>query len=388
MKPFGLYVHVPFCDGKCSYCAFYSIRYEAGLADRYIAAVEKELMLYSGCQNAANHAFDTIYFGGGTPTLLSDRQLERLCAIVSRGRPAPVEWTVEANPGVLTESRLAVLKQAGINRVSLGAQSFDDDILRKLGRRHRVEDIGSAVALVREAGIANVGIDLIACIPGVDSRMWRATLDAALALKPQHISVYALTVEEGTALNEAVRSRAQRVPGDVAQLAFLHTAERVLGNAGYGRYEISNYALPGFECLHNLACWRGAEYVGVGPAASSHVGLRRWTNAGDLTGYLDAIEHGHKPERDAEDLTKVVKATEMVIFGLRMAEGIDTSIVRARSGINAVDEKKLVAVFQGLLESGVVEYRSSSWFLTDRGRDVADYVAVEIIGWENGSPVT
>lgn len=381
-------MHVPFCDGKCSYCAFYSIHYETGLADRYIAAIEKELALHSGCPNAGSRFFDTIFFGGGTPTILSDRQLERLCAIATVDRPAPVEWTVEANPGMLTASRLAVLKNAGVNRISLGAQSFDDDILHKLGRRHEARDIGVAVGLVREAGITNLGIDLIACIPGVDSRMWRATLETAIALEPQHISVYALTVEEGTALNEAVRSRELRVPGDAAQLASLHTAEKVLGDAGYGRYEISNYARPGFECLHNLSCWRGAEYVGVGPAASSHVGLRRWTNAGDLIGYLGAIGDGREPEREAEELTKVVKATEMVIFGLRMAEGVDTSVVKAVSGISSADEKKLVAVFQGLLESGLVEYRRSSWFLTDRARDVADYVAVEIIGWENGSPVT
>lgn len=388
MKPFGLYVHVPFCDGKCRYCAFYSTRYETGLADRCVAAVERELALFNGYHGAKSFVFDTIYFGGGTPTILSNPQLERLCAIASANRPPPVEWTVEANPGVLTGSGLEILKRAGVNRLSLGAQSFDDEILRKLGRRHKAEDIGAAVTLAREAGITNLGLDLIACIPGVDRRKWRATLDAALALQPQHISVYALTVEEGTALNEAVKSRTQRVAGDDAQLAFLHMAEKVLKNAGYGRYEISNYALPGFECLHNLSCWRGAEYIGVGPSAGSHLANRRWTNVRDLNGYLGAIERGQAPERESEELSEVVKATEMVIFGLRMAEGVDISSVRARSGISAVEGKKLVAVIQGLSESGLVESRGNSWFLTDRGRDVADYVAVEIIGWEDGSPET
>lgn len=388
MTPFGLYAHVPFCDGKCSYCAFYSTRYNANLANRYVAAVERELKSLSESGDVKGRAFDTVYFGGGTPTILSDRQLERLCSLASPRRSSGCEWTVEANPGVLSRSALEVLTRAGVNRISLGAQSFDDAILRKLGRRHKAADIGVAVTLVREAGIRNLGIDLIASVPGVDRRKWRATLDAALALQPQHISVYALTVEEGTALNKAVRTRKQRVPGDAAQLASLHMAEEVLKDEGYGRYEISNYALPGFECRHNLSCWRGGEYVGVGPAASSHAGMRRWTNCGNLNEYLCAIEAGRAPERDAETLSRVVKATEMVIFGLRMAEGVSVAAVRERSGIGVADAKKLIAVLQGLSESALVESRGNNWILTDRGRDLADYVAVEIIGWEDWSPVT
>lgn len=388
MKPFGLYVHVPFCDGKCSYCAFYSTRYETSLADGYVVSAGKELEQVAGAAGSDSRVFDTIYFGGGTPTILAVPQLERLCSLAGGGRPAPVEWTVEANPGTLTRAGLDVLRRAGVNRVSLGAQSFDDAILRKLGRRHKATDIGAAAAMIREAGIANLGLDLIACIPGVDMKMWRATMDSALALEPQHISVYALTVEEGTALEKLARAGAPQVQDDEAQLEYLHAAGDVLRKAGYGRYEISNYARPGFECLHNLNCWRGAEYLGIGPAASSHLGRRRWTNAADLDGYLSAMAAGKAPERQTEELSAVVKATEMVIFGLRMAEGVDTGIVRQHSGIDAAAEKKLIAVLRGLSDIALVESRGSSWILTDRGRDVADHVAVEIIGWEDGSPVT
>ncbi|MEI6217917.1 MAG: radical SAM family heme chaperone HemW [bacterium] len=388
MKPFGLYVHVPFCDGKCHYCAFYSTRYEADLADRCVAAIEKEFAFRSNGPGRDHGPFDTIYFGGGTPTILSDTQLERLCTLATQSRGPTVEWTVEANPGTVSRSRLELLKRAGVNRISLGAQAFDDDILLKLGRRHTAEDTAVAAAMIREAGFTNLGIDLITCIPGVDIQMWQGTLDKALALAPQHISVYALTVEEGTFLSEMTGRGEEEMLDDLTQLELLRLAEEVLNKAGYGRYEISNYAIPGFECRHNLACWRGSEYVGLGPSASSHVGNSRWTNVRDLAGYLSAIEGNNPPVVEVEALTKVMKATEMVIFGLRMADGINIPFVRGVSGITSCEEKKLIAVFQRLLESGVVESRGDDWVLTDRGRDVADTVAVELIGWEDGSPVT
>jgi oxygen-independent coproporphyrinogen III oxidase len=388
MKPFGLYVHVPFCDGKCHYCAFYSTNYEPALADRCIASIEKEFALIKTGLSGGAATFDTIYFGGGTPTILSDTQLERLCTFATQGRGHTVEWTVEANPGTVSRSRLELLKRAGVNRISLGAQAFDDDILLKLGRRHTAKDIAVAAAMILEAGFTNLGIDLITCIPGVDIQRWRATLDKAMALSPQHISVYALTVEEGTILSEMTGSGAEEMLDDLTQLELLHLAEKVLNKAGYGRYEISNYAKPGFECRHNLACWRGSEYVGLGPSASSHVGSRRWTNVRDLAAYLSAIEGNTSCVVEAEAITKVMKATEMVIFGLRMADGINIPFVRGLSGITCDEEKKLIAVFQRLSESGVVESRGDDWVLTDRGRDVADTVAVELIGWEDGSPVT
>ncbi|MEI6970858.1 MAG: radical SAM family heme chaperone HemW [bacterium] len=388
MKPFGLYVHVPFCDGKCSYCAFYSTHYEPDLADRYVAAARQELTQFQGVPGAEDREYDTVYFGGGTPTILADPQLERLCGLVTAGRARPVEWTVEANPGSLSRSGLGILKRSGVNRISLGAQSFDDCILRKLGRRHTAGDIVAAVAMLREAGFDNIGIDLIACVPGVDVAGWRATLDSTLALEPQHISVYALTVEEGTALERKAIGGECRVLDDEEQLAFIHMTGEILANEGYGRYEISNYARAGFECRHNVACWRGAEYVGLGPAASSHMGSRRWTNIRDLDVYLRNIEAGTPPGRDSEELSRVVKATEMVIFGLRLAEGVDIGVVGARAGLDSAQEKKLIEVLRCLSDTGLLESRAGSWILTDRGRDVADHVAVEIIGWEDGNPVT
>jgi len=386
IKSFGLYIHVPFCTGKCNYCAFYSIVYDRVVADRYLTAAEREIEMAPDQPRLA--ALDTVFFGGGTPTLLATPQLERLCAIPRQWRTGIREWTVEANPGTLDRDKLRVLRQAGVNRLSLGAQSFDDKILRKLGRRHSVEDVRTALGMARDAGFQNIGIDLIACVPGVSLELWRRTLDEAVQLRPEHISVYALTVEEGTSLEKMVAGGRHEVQDDDEQLDALHLAEKVLGIAGYRRYEISNYALPGYECLHNLSCWRGAEYLGIGPAASSHVDDRRWTNAADLNQYLLAIERGNEPLRDEECLSKAVKASEMMIFGLRMTEGVDVVEVRRRSGITEAGEQKIIALLSELSESGLVRRRNTGWVLTDRGRDLADYVAVELVSWESDLPDT
>ncbi len=368
-RPAGLYVHIPFCDGKCGYCAFYSISYEAALADRLLAALEKELDLAREAGIAPEA--ETIYIGGGTPSMLSPAQLEHLCGMFLPciSCAVPREWTVEINPGSISVEKLAVLTRAGVNRISLGAQSFNDGALRTLGRRHSAEDIVQAVAQVRCAGIDNFGLDLMAGIPGFGAGVWRKTLDRAVALEPRHISVYALTNEEGTRLDEAIRCGESVLLSDEDQLAALSTAETVLTAAGYRRYEISNYAKPGFECRHHCACWRGGEYLGIGPAAASHVGLQRWTNRPNLEAYLEALGQGRLPPRDMDPLTPALKTMERVVFGLRMAEGIGADV--------AAD---YLAALQDLRNKGLVDCREKRWFLTARGQELADAVAVELMG--------
>ena len=360
----GLYVHVPFCDGKCAYCAFYSVRYEPALADRYLAGLALELDEFKPL------APETIYIGGGTPSVLSARQLEALCRLL-RARVATrrlVEWTIEINPGSVDAEKAAVLAAAGVNRVSLGAQSFDDRILKTLGRRHAAADTVKAVTILRAAGIENIGLDLIACVPGCTRALWRKTLRQAVALAPKHVSVYALTNEEGTRLNRTIGQGKMALLSEEAQLAMLDLAETELIQAGFGRYEISNYAQSGFECRHNVACWRGAEYIGLGPAAASHVALKRWTNRPRVSAYLAALEAGRTPPRDVEVLTPALKRQERVIFGLRMAEGIAVSM--APEYKSALDT---------LRADGLVDLRAGRWRLTARGRNLADYAAVELM---------
>lgn len=379
MKPSGLYVHVPFCDGKCLYCAFYSVEYQADLADRFVASVTRELdMLLT---RFPDFEPETIYFGGGTPALLSEQQLARLCGVVaeSAGVRTVREWTIEANPGILSREKLRILKQAGVNRVSLGAQSFDDAVLRRLGRRHSCSDTYGAVDLVRESGIKSLSLDLIACVPGVESKMWQGTLREACRLEPEHVSVYALTEEEGSRLNDIVSNGGLKVQDADRQLDALHLAESVLADAGYGRYEISNYALPGCECLHNLSCWRGCGYLGAGPSASSYAEGKRWTNVANVEGYLIAVESEKMPPREEEELTSQTIATEMLVFGLRTVEGINLDDIVRRSGVNSDQEKKWVELLRGLSESDLVANRDTRWTLTGRGRDLADYVAAELV---------
>jgi oxygen-independent coproporphyrinogen III oxidase len=407
----GLYAHIPFCDGKCAYCAFYSILYDPALADRYLAAIERELQLLlsreccsggsasrssSVPENAAkmrkasipkplNRRLNavkadfpwrpaTVYFGGGTPSMLSAVQLQKLCRMVrerlSLDRLA--EWSMEVNPGSLTAEKAEILAAAGVNRVSIGAQSFDDTVLKQLGRRHATGEIEDAVAILRQAGLDNFGLDLIACVPGASRERWRATLLKAIALEPEHVSVYALTDEEGTRLHQAIGQGSAALLSDDDQLAMLDMAEALLAQAGLRRYEISNYARPGFECRHNLACWRGEEYIGLGPAAATHIGLRRWTNCSDLPAYLAALESGRTPMREAEELTPDLKQQEQLVFGLRMAEGVTEQIAAGYEDI-----------LSRLQADGLVEQCAERWKLTARGRNLADYVAVELMSGYN-----
>jgi oxygen-independent coproporphyrinogen-3 oxidase len=380
----GLYVHVPFCDGKCAYCAFYSTLYTPELGDGWLRAVEVEVRQLRSEFGGLRPA--TVYFGGGTPSLLTEGQLGRLIGLLSDQLMAPdwnpgpgVEWSVEANPGSLTEGKLGLLRRAGVNRISLGVQSLHDDVLVLLGRRHRVADALAAVRAIRGAGFENWGMDLIACIPGVSEARWQETLVQAVNLAPTHISVYALTSEEGAQLTERLRRGDMALLDDERQLDMLALAEATLAEAGYGRYEISNYAKPGFECRHHLSCWRGGNYLGVGCAAASRVGSRRWTNRPDLEGYGRAAGLGEMPERDLDELTPDVDAIERLVFGLRMAEGVEPGGIIKSTGGGTVLLGMWRTRLGQLAAEGLVTEAAGVWRLTRRGREMADHVAVELM---------
>jgi oxygen-independent coproporphyrinogen-3 oxidase len=389
----GLYVHVPFCDGKCHYCAFYSVPYTRELGNDWLTAVTRErdqaLARYGALP------LTSIFMGGGTPSMLPLDQMERLLTLLSkmsteRGRPSdsmegaapsapsapiPLEWTSEANPGSLTVDTLVMMKAFGVNRISLGVQALTDPVLRQLGRRHSVADIYASVEAIHSAGISNWGMDLIACIPGVSETDWRTTLESAVRMEPKHISVYALTREEGTQLHRDCAAGTLALQDDEEQLRMLDVAETRLGEAGFGRYEISNYARPGFECRHNLSCWRGGNYLGLGCAAASRVGDQRWTNGSDVLSYIEG-----KNQQERETLAPVTDAVERLVFGLRMAEGVDLQAILMTTGMAQTDQ---AAVWQKSLErldrEQLVEQVAGRWRLTSKGRTMADYVAVELM---------
>ena len=372
-----LYIHVPFCAAKCDYCALYSVPYDAGLADRYLDALEREMALHVERHNLLRPA--TIYIGGGTPTTLNGPRLRRLFDTVRRHSDAAAlrEWTVEVNPGTLTQDRLQALAEAGVNRVSVGAQSFDDAILAAVGRRHRAADTRRTVAAVRAAGIDNVGLDLIAGLPGSDPAQWRRDLDAALQLAPRHVSVYTLSVEPGTGLHRRWGRDAHAAAAPKAALERLREAARLLADAGIRRYEVSNFARRGRACAHNLACWRGHDYTGFGPAAATRRGRARWTNRADLAAYT-AAPPGRPPPREEETLDEVVDLTERFVFSFRVVDGVDLAAFAARRGAAPALCAGWTATLHRLEHRGLVQRRGDRWRTTRRGLNVCDFVAAEL----------
>lgn len=337
----------------------------------------------------------TIYVGGGTPTALGAGAVSRLCHMLraalkigeneidahesATGPHAnetetahPLEWTVEANPDTLDREMADALRGSGVSRLSIGAQSFDPATLALLGRSHTPVAIERAVRVARSAGFDNLGLDLIAGVPGVSESQWRDTLDAALDLLPEHLSVYSLCIEPGTPFDHAVREGRLLLHSDDAQMDILELTEETLLRAGYERYEISNYAKPGFECSHNLAVWRGEDFLGLGPSAASRQGLRRATNQADVAAWESALLDGRAPPAEIEWLEEAEDARERFLTGLRLNEGVAPG--KGSSPWSIIWARKL----GGLVATGLVEgCGEGRWRLTRRGREVTDAVSAE-----------
>ena len=360
----SLYVHVPWCRSKCRYCAFYSEATEPR-TEAFAEACAAELR----ARAPEGFAPAAVYVGGGTPSILGAAGVSALCRALrdAADLSAVREWTFEANPDSATPAVLDAMLVGGATRLSLGAQSFDDAMLRFLGRPHDAAAIRRAVSDARAAGFASVGIDLIAGIPSLSPESWRRTLDEAVALGCDHVSVYALTVELGTPLAEDVAAGRVQMPADDAVMDALEEAERVLGAEGLARYEISNYAHPGRECLYNLSVWRGEDYLGIGPSASSRLGLERRTNG--------VLQGAALSAPTIERLTPREDRLERFLTGLRIAEGADPARVGAE------DAPRIEAAFHRLDAQGLVERvgGTTHWRLTARGREVADGVARELL---------
>lgn len=376
-----LYIHVPFCSGKCVYCAFYSEPYTGKRAQSWLQAVEREFDLRLREEGTARAAPETLYFGGGTPGMLPPEALARLCeAVLMRTTTENLrEWSVEANPGTLDDEGIRILAEAGVNRVSVGVQAFDDAILETLGRRHTAAQAAETLDLLRSGGIDNVGIDLIASLPGVDEAAWGDVLRAATSLNPTHVSVYTLTPEPGTELQRQLQARALRLPDDDSQLQALRNAEGVLGEAGYERYEISNYSKPGMACRHNLACWRGEDYLGIGPAAASRRGRLRRHNAPDLDGYVAALSEDRLPPCEEAELSPEDDVTERLAFTLRMRKGLDLEDFCDRHGrVGAELASSWQKSLEALAQQELVVRHENRWVATPRGWELADTIAREL----------
>jgi oxygen-independent coproporphyrinogen-3 oxidase len=372
----GLYLHVPFCRTRCHFCAFTLQIHREDRVERYLRALGEEMRLHADQRSLAGRRLDTVYFGGGTPTTLSSAQLRDILRQIRDrfGVAETAEISVEAHPDTVTEESLRTLAEAGVNRISFGAQSMNDDELLQIGRRTSGDRTRNAVALARAAGFANINLDLIYGVPGQTLDGWLATLDAVLSLDPAHMSCYALTVEEKTRLHIDVRRGDAAGPDPVLQNEMEDAAARRLAGAGFTRYEISNYARPGHACRHNLLYWQGHDYLGLGPGAQSYLDGRRFGNVESVDDYDRSLEQGRLPIAESELLSAEQRLRERIIFGLRLIEGVDRELLR-----HEPPDRTWRQMLEQLTRRGLLEERAGRIRLTDEGRRFADSVAVELI---------
>jgi oxygen-independent coproporphyrinogen-3 oxidase len=373
--PLGIYVHIPFCTGKCPYCGFNSRPAQPGEVERYVTALETETEL----RLVGPPGVDTIYFGGGTPTTVAASTLTHLLRLVEAHSAvtAGAEITVEANPESLSPETLAELHDAGFNRISIGAQSFDDEVLAALGRRHDALRAIAAIEQARAAGWANLSIDLIYGVPGQSQNQWQATLNRATELMPDHISTYCLTIEPGTEFQRREAAGDTVGVGEDAELEMYSTARQVLCAAGYEQYEISNFALPGMRCRHNLKYWRGEDYVGLGAGAHSSLAGVRWANAASPEQYAALLGRNIPPLSYVERLSERRRMDEELILGLRTVDGACLESLGARHGRDARGEYR--SKMEALAGAGLAVIHGSRVALSERGMVLANEVAIRIM---------
>lgn len=334
MSRAGIYIHIPFCRSRCSYCDFATGAYDGPLAERYVRALAREIAAFDHAPQTLPEV-DTIYFGGGTPSMLSPSQVARILeAAHARFRvTTAAEVTMEMNPGSLTLATLREYRSLGVNRASYGAQSFDERELRRLGRAHTADDVRQTIRSLREAGFDNVSFDLIAGLPAQTLEGWSRNLDEALALRPEHLSFYLLEVHEGTPLADQIRSGRQPLPDDDLAAEMYRLMLERSSAAGYEHYEISNLCLPGFESRHNSKYWLAEPVYGFGCSAHSYDGQRmRWANERDAARYVSLIEAGEEAVVERTELDEREAAAESVFLGLRLMRGISFNEHRARFG--------------------------------------------------------
>jgi oxygen-independent coproporphyrinogen-3 oxidase len=371
----SLYVHIPFCVRKCHYCGFYSTEYSRQQSDNYISALEREAADYQ-CA-FADRIIDSIYIGGGTPTALTPDQLKRVLAVTRGYFPidSKAECTIEANPNSLSRDHLSVLRQQGVNRLSLGVQSFSDDLLIFLGRPHTAQQAVDAFRLARSEGFGNVGIDLIYGIPGQTGSQWQGTLDKAVDLGPEHISAYSLSLDEGSRFMTESAGRFT-LPDDESTAAQYRSAVSTLSRFGYERYEISNFALSGFACRHNGNYWERGEYLGLGPGAWSFVKNKRYQTVADVHEYSARLRTRESVVAFEESIDERQSAQERVMLGLRTSQGLDLG--RYEEEFGAVAARHLKESAEPLERLDLLEEADGNLRLTEGGFLLANEVLLRL----------
>lgn len=364
-----LYIHIPFCVRKCLYCDFLSVPHKMGVEEKYIDSLCREMTLRRGAAGPLR----AVYVGGGTPSLLKDSNLARLFDCIRDNflfLPA-AEITVEANPGTLTKPGVETMLSAGVNRISMGAQSLNDGELRALGRIHSADDVRLSVELLKRCGMRNLSLDLMYGIPGQTLETWNDTLSAAVDLSPSHISSYELTAEKGTPIFDLVSSGALSLPDEEMVVEMYGHAIDHLSSAGYVHYEVSNFALPGAQCAHNLNYWDRGEYIGMGAGAHSFMDGARSANTGDLEEYVSCLAAGVVPAGKPHQVSTDEASREFLFLGLRKREGISITEAEAR-GID------IVTRCGEMLDQGYIATEGTRVRLTGKGLIISNTVTVRL----------
>lgn len=370
----GLYLHIPFCEHKCIYCDFYSIE-NLDPVDDFLSALHAEIDLAASQEKFP--AFGTVFFGGGTPSLLSPSQVGTILDHLSRSFtfwPDP-EITLETNPGTVNREKLRGYRDAGVNRLSFGVQSFFDDDLRFLTRIHSAAQARSVIALAREAGFANTSLDLIFALPHQTLARWEHNLRSAAELEPAHISAYSLIVEPSTPLFRMVRDKiVSPLPLETEAAMYEFTME-FLGARGYEHYEVSNFAKPGFRSRHNSSYWDGSPYLGLGPSAHSFLPPRRWWNSPSISTYITKIRNGQRPVGGEEILTPGQQLDEAIMLGLR-SNGVNLSRLKADHGVDLLRSGQ--EIIGRLVAGRIAVLHDDTLRLTDKGFLLCDSISEEL----------
>ena len=366
---YGLYIHIPFCYKKCSYCDFVSFGGRSEFLPPYLSKLKNEALNFKG------EEIDTVFIGGGTPSLMSEKQIENLCEFLHRNFKikSNAEFTMEANPQSLTFDKIIAAKNGGVNRFSVGAQSLSDNVLNELGRSHTLKQFEDAIENIKKAGIKNFNLDLIFALPNQTLEMWQDTLKKALNYGSTHISCYSLILDPQTPLGAMYERNEISVPDEETERLMYKSISRIFSENNIYQYEISNYAKKGFECQHNINYWKCNEYIGLGCAAHSYYKGVRYNNTTNLDEYIKQEDI----VRNKEILSLKDKKEEFIMLGLRMNRGIDLTEYMKRFDQNFIFE--FSKEIQKLKKIGLVEHNENYLYLTEKGLDLCDSVVLEFI---------
>lgn len=373
-------MHVPFCERKCDYCDFYSVTgAPTAIRRAYVAGVLQEAELWAEELGRARFRIRTIFFGGGTPTRLAPEEMQTLLHGLAARLPLETveEWTVEANPVTVDQAYLRMLRDNGVTRLSIGVQSFDDRDLKCLGRLHDSEGALRTICEARAAGFERLSADLIFGVPEQTLTRWEQNLGQALQLGLTHLSCYGLTYEEATALGRRLRAGEVTPATETEELELFRRTNRILEEGGLLRYEVSNFAAPGEECRHNLLYWKGGNYIGLGPAAASHLSGSRWRTPANLQAWQNAVDGAGLAVEELEVLTQRQRAGELAMLMLRTARGMDCQTFRSRLTIDPMS--LFHEQIRKFVKNGLLEVSSGGARLTQRGLEVADAVSAEFL---------